>query len=444
MREDNGLHNETYIYTYDNAGNILTKQNCTLTAEGATPEHVYKTYDYTYSSSAWGDLLTEYEGYDITYDEIGNPINYFNGVDFAFSWTGRELTGAVKYGHTYSFTYNDAGIRTSKTKDGVTTNYYLDGSLILAEETSGNITVYVYDSEGLPLGMQYHGSSYAKNVWDVYWYEKNIFGDIVAVYNESGTKLISYTYDAYGGSRVTYSNSGGNTTARNNPFRYRGYYYDTDLALYYLNARYYDSYTGRFINADCALYHSLLGYNMFAYCYNNPVNYVDYTGESAVGAFLGGVWGVALIEPTPAGEIVAGVITVAVAIGVGVAIGYEVIEVFDLVDDASQANGKDEIVGTVPQQSIVVENNEAEDLLQSINKAKKGKSKGGTKVDPRVKSNSKKSAREKAFHKGGKTPPIHHPHGKYGPHFHPNNSKYSHWHYYYIMIFPIGYHEQEQ
>ena len=101
-------------------------------------------------------------------------------------------------GNTYSFTYNDSGIRTSKTKNGVTTTYYLKGSQIIAEETSGNITVYIYDSEGLPLGMQYHGASYAANTWDIYWFEKNIFGDIVAVYDEAGTKLISYKYDAWG------------------------------------------------------------------------------------------------------------------------------------------------------------------------------------------------------------------------------------------------------
>ena len=107
-------------------------------------------------------------------------------------------------------------------------------------------------------------------------------GDIVAVYNAAGTKLISYAYNAWGEFTTTYHNSGDSTTAINNPYLYRGYYYDYDLGLYYLESRYYDANTCRFINADNALYHTMHGYNLFAYCNNNPVNYVDYTGENAV------------------------------------------------------------------------------------------------------------------------------------------------------------------
>lgn len=65
----------------------------------------------------------------------------------------------------------------------------------------------------------------------------------------------------------------------NNPFRYRGYYYDTDLGLYYLNSRYYDSYTGRFISADSIGFLGANGdipsYNLYAYCSNNPLMYAD-------------------------------------------------------------------------------------------------------------------------------------------------------------------------
>ena len=130
--------------------------------------------------------------------------------------------------------------------------------------------------------MQYHASTYAENTWDVFWYEKNLFGDVVAVYNDSGTKLISYAYNAWGDWWSYSHNNGYDTAAYNNPFRYRGYYYDCDLGYYYLGSRYYDASVGRFINADGALYHNLLGYNMFAYCNNNPVNYVDYNGELAI------------------------------------------------------------------------------------------------------------------------------------------------------------------
>ena len=103
---------------------------------------------------------------------------------------------------------------------------------------------------------------------------------IVAVYNESGTKVATYTYsDAWGNHSVTYSNGGGSTGAQYNPFRYRGYYYDTDLGLYYLQSRYYDAKICRFINPDGQLNTDhILGTNLYAYCYNNPVMYIDPTG----------------------------------------------------------------------------------------------------------------------------------------------------------------------
>ena len=53
---------------------------------------------------------------------------------------------------------------------------------LMAEEINGNITVYIYDASGTPIGMQYRGANYSANTWDIYWYEKNLFGDIVAVY----------------------------------------------------------------------------------------------------------------------------------------------------------------------------------------------------------------------------------------------------------------------
>ena len=297
LREDNGALGKTYVYTYDNAGNITSKKTYSLTAAGVTPTSPELTYSYGYSASGWGDMLTSYRDQSITYDALGNPLSYYNGYSYTFSWTGRQLTGASFSGNTYTFVYNDEGIRTSKTKNGVTTTYYLNGAQIVGEETGGNVTVYLYDSSGLPIGMQYHGVSYAANVWDIYWFEKNLQGDIIAVYDQAGNKLISYTYDAWGNVSAPESD---NTTVANNPFRYRGYYYDHDLGLYYLNTRYYDSKTGRFISPDTeavitATPDALTDKNLYAYCDNNPVSYVDHTGEFPwhilIGAAVGGIIG---------------------------------------------------------------------------------------------------------------------------------------------------------
>ena len=110
-------------------------------------------------------------------------------------------------------------------------------------------------------------------------------GDIVAVYNAAGTKLISYAYNAWGEFVTTYHNGGDNTTVVNNPYLYRGYYYDSDLGLYYLQSRYYDPVTCRFINADymmSGLNGSIHGLNLYAYCFNNPIMYTDPEGNLPV------------------------------------------------------------------------------------------------------------------------------------------------------------------
>ncbi len=129
-------------------------------------------------------------------------------------------------------------------------------------------------------------------MWYTYWYEKNLFGDIIAVYDQNGYKLVEYIYDAWGNIVLSSYASGLSEENFYNPFRYRGYYYDTETELYYLNSRYYDSKIGRFINADVYVStgQGIIGNNMFAYCNNNPIMCVDYTGEffaEAIAATIG-------------------------------------------------------------------------------------------------------------------------------------------------------------
>ena len=78
--------------------------------------------------------------------------------------------------------------------------------------------------------------------------------------------------------------SSSGSLAEINPLRYRGYYYDVETGFYYLQSRYYDPVVSRFINADSftSTGDGLLGYNMFAYCGNNPVCYSDPTGHFAL------------------------------------------------------------------------------------------------------------------------------------------------------------------
>ena len=88
----------------------------------------------------------------------------------------------------YSFKYDDSGYRTSKTYLGQTTNYYYDGGLLLGEERGGNVFIYLYDTNGSPIGMQYHAANTAKSVWESYWFEKNLQGDIITTIESRNSK----------------------------------------------------------------------------------------------------------------------------------------------------------------------------------------------------------------------------------------------------------------
>ena len=257
-------------------------------------------------------MLTSYNGVTITYDEIGNPLSYYNGSSYTFTWQGRELIGAVKGSNTMSFSYNDIGLRISKTVNGVTTHYIYDGDLLLSEYTDTQAIVYIYDANTAPIGFKYRSSSYENDAWDIYWYEKNLQGDIVAIYNKSGTKLVTYSYNAWGVTTKSYSNNGSTSTAAKNNLTYRGYYYDSDLGLYYLQSRYYDPEICRFINADDVSYlganSDFTSYNLYSYCGNNPVMGYDPTGHFDWGweeqAILGTtvlIIGLALLLAAPTG-----------------------------------------------------------------------------------------------------------------------------------------------
>lgn len=285
-REDNKKAGKTYVYTYDSDGNILTKKTYGFTTASGTPTTtLYSTYNYTYSNVEWGDQLTVYRGYSITYDAIGNPTSYYNGYRMYMNWTnGNNLESVTKNSTTTTYIYNDKGIRTSKIVDGVRHTYLLDGSVILSEEYDGKLFLYMYDENGTPIGIHYREDSYDKDVFDCYLFEKNFQGDIIGIYNKSGTQIAWYEYDAWGNRVYGAYLSGYSDIFNANPFRYRGYYYDSETGFYYCGSRYYDPVIGRFISADNVntLMNTPMAYtdkNLYAYCDNNPVMRVDNGGE---------------------------------------------------------------------------------------------------------------------------------------------------------------------
>ena len=269
-RVDSVLYDQTCVYTYDASGNILTKTiyDCDNIDEALSEKDLVDTITYTYGAVDWKDRLTAYDGNYIDYDEIGNPLSY-NGK--TFTWVGRRLNTFNSGSTTTSYTYNADGIRTSKTVGSTKTEYFLNGSQILAQKTGSNVIPFYYDANGTRIAFKYDN--------EMYYYVYNLQGDVTHILNASGGIVDSYEYDEWG----KILNIGALSEVGNaNPFRYRGYYYDNESGLYYLNSRYYNAEWGRFINADSAISGvggDIRGYNLFAYCMNNPINLTDEAGN---------------------------------------------------------------------------------------------------------------------------------------------------------------------
>lgn len=127
----------------------------------------------------------------------------------------------------------------------------------------------------------------------VYFYRKDAQGNIIALLDSSGNVVVKYVYDAWGNHAVLDANGADITDVNHigvlNPFRYRGYFYDVETGLYYLQTRYYDPEIGRFITIDGIEYldpETINGLNLYAYCGNNPVMYTDPTGTFLIGLLL--------------------------------------------------------------------------------------------------------------------------------------------------------------
>ncbi len=195
----------------------------------------------------------------------------------SWTWQGRQLTKAVK-DKTVTFTYDSEGIRTSKTVGSTTTKYLLNGTQILAQTTNGKTLSFFYDQQGNRVGMADSSNHF-------YYYIYNVQGDVIALADASTGKLAAtYTYDAWG--KIVKINDqkpeevAADNIANINPFRYRGYYYDTETKLYYLQSRYYDPDTGRFLNADGLIDNrGVITQNLFQYCGNNPIMHADPSGH---------------------------------------------------------------------------------------------------------------------------------------------------------------------
>ena len=309
VRENNGALNKTYTYEYDNVGNVTNRKTYAYTT-GDLPSSASTTDTLSYSTTH-PDRLTSFGGKAITYDKQGCPLTYDGKT---YTWTRGKLTKIAIGSNTmikaitpivpvlsserWEYTYNGNGQRTKKkytyiapssggsTIAGIltdeTVDYTYDHSGRLVQEkttrefTSGSDSTwtitYLYDCNNI-VGMVLNGATY--------YFRRNIQGDVVGVYDNTGAKVVGFKYDAFGRCTV----SGNTTLAQWCKIRYRGYYFDTETGFYWVQTRYYNPEWCRWISPDSIGYlapETVHGLNLYTYCGNDPLNFIDPTGHIAV------------------------------------------------------------------------------------------------------------------------------------------------------------------
>lgn len=274
IREDNRINDRTYIYDYDDYGNV----SITVYEGGRLIRDSKRTisedgYDVSYCGKP-----VDYDGY------YYNPI-YWNGYEFTWEY-GNRLTAISGDGYNITYQYDVDGSRIGKIVNDIPTNYYLEDGKVIYESRG-------YDDEVIYYFYDYY-DNLAGFVYDdhTYYYVYDGIQNIVGITDENGEVVVEYFYSAYGETLAVCGDKA-DTIGRLNPYRYKGYRYDEETGLYYLNSRYYSPETGRFIGTDdISSYTSnpQVGtcYNAYAYANNNPIKYYDPDGCVAV-AVIGGV-----------------------------------------------------------------------------------------------------------------------------------------------------------
>jgi len=276
-------------YTYDNAGNRLTRKdnrtNTTLTygydniyqllsaKRGATTKETY-TYDlvgnrlsslgvspYVYNSS---NELTSTPTLGYTYDNNGNTLTDSSGKTYTWDFENRLVQAVVPGTGTVTFKYDPFGRRIQKAAPIGTVDYLYDGLDLIEElDNSGNVLARYSQGPGLdqPLSMLRAGMTA--------YYQQDGLASITSLSNSASALANTYSYDSFG--KLTAS-----TGTLTNPFQYTGREFDSETGIYEYRARYYDPRSGRFVSEDPAGFYG--GFNFYGYVKNDPLDFIDPTG----------------------------------------------------------------------------------------------------------------------------------------------------------------------
>ena len=262
-------------YQYDAGGNLTEVRSYPAGAEGG-PEGtgtVLKSFAY---GSTWKDQLSSVtmdgKTRNFTYDANGNLLS---DGKYTYSWTkGSLLEKVTGDGLEAVYTYDASGIRTSKKVNGVKTEYLTAGGSVLSEKKNGVWQQYLYDGSGQLMAIRYKGADY--------YYIRDGLMCITGLVDANGGAVVNYRYDSWG-KLISITGSMAGTLGKDNPYRFKGYYYDDETRMYYLKSRYYQPEICRFISADTIEVLDCQGdlndKNLYAYCDNNPVMRVDTGGQ---------------------------------------------------------------------------------------------------------------------------------------------------------------------
>ena len=277
----NSEETDTFVYDYINpTRNKVSALLRSVTYNGVTTSYTYDNLDRLTS------VTTNNETTSYSYNSNNELITSLSD-NRQYYYSGNRITLiALEDNPIINFTYDYLGRRLTKNN----TKYVYFNNLLVEEHNPSYRLKFLYDEYNNLYGFYYND--------ECYFYLKNSLGIIYAIIDQNGNKVVEYTYDPWG--KVLSIASSNDVIKDVNPFIYKSYYYDVETQLYWLSSRYYSPELCRFISKDSIEYldpESINGLNLYAYCGNDPVNYYDPTGHSAIlialaiGAVLGGIYG---------------------------------------------------------------------------------------------------------------------------------------------------------